>query len=67
MNWFERKRIEWIHESVRIFGFINRKHIMNKFGVSSAQASHDLKQTMRLHPNLMQYDLSKKTYTEKQP
>ena len=67
MTWFERKRIEWIHESVRIFGFINREHIMKKFGISLPQASHDLKKVMQFHPHLMTYDTARKCYVERQP
>jgi len=66
-QWFLRTRIAWIHESIRIFGFINREHIMKKFGIASAQASHDLKLAMKWHPNLMQYDASRKCYIEQQP
>ena len=64
MNWFERKRIEWIHESLRIYGFINGKHIMKKFSVSSAQATHDLATFNKLYPNTMVYDQSRKCYVE---
>jgi Fic family protein len=41
-NWFARHRQEWISETVRIFGFINREHIERKFGVSTPQASADI-------------------------
>lgn len=61
-TWFVDRRIEWIAESVEIFGSINRAHIVKKFGVSIPQASTDLAATMRRHPSLMTYDSSAKAY-----
>ncbi len=62
MRWFENHRIEWILESVQIFGFINRKHIMAKFGVSTPQASYDISKFKELHPGIIEYDTSRKSY-----
>jgi hypothetical protein len=31
--WFEQQRMDWIAETLRIFGFINREHLMRKFGI----------------------------------
>lgn len=42
-NWFARQRQAWIIEMLEIYGFINRHHIVKKFGVSVPQASLDLK------------------------
>lgn len=42
MNWFTNHRQEWIAETVRVFGFINRHHLVKKFGISVPQASKDL-------------------------
>jgi hypothetical protein len=61
-TWFRQTRLEWIHESVRIFGFINREHIMMKFGVSMPQASIDIRDAMKRWPDLMRYDASTKRY-----
>lgn len=61
-RWFEQHRMEWIAETLRIFGFINREHIMRKFGVSMPQASADLRVFQRRQPGLMAYDLSAKRY-----
>jgi hypothetical protein len=62
MNWFEQTRLEWIAETLHVFGFINREHLMRKFGISQPQASKDLTTFQRQHPDLMQYDLSRKCY-----
>ncbi len=54
--------MDWIAETLRVFGFINREHIERKFGVSTPQASLDLRQFQRLHPGAMTYDASVKRY-----
>lgn len=61
-NWFEQHRLEWIEETLRVFGFINREHLMRKFGISQPQASHDLSAFQRLYPDRMYYDKSAKRY-----
>ena len=62
MNWFENQRMGWIAESVAIFGFINRKHIQLKFGISTPQASSDLKMFQKLNPDIIEYNPRKKYY-----
>lgn len=61
-RWFVRYRMAWIAETLCVFGFINREHLMRKFGVSQPQASIDLKAFQRLHPHALYYDLSAKRY-----
>jgi hypothetical protein len=61
-DWFREKRLEWIKESVQIFGFINREHIEMKFRISTPQASFDIRDVMKEWPNLMQYNPSTKRY-----
>jgi hypothetical protein len=61
-TWFKSQRLEWIKESVWIFGFINREHIEKKFNVSTPQASLDLQDAMERWPHLMTYDRSAKRY-----
>ncbi len=53
-------------ETLRVFGFINRAHLMRKFGVSEPQASHDLQTFMRLNPGAMAYNQSKRQYEDQQ-
>lgn len=61
-TWFKEQRLEWIRESVLIFGFIKREHIQKKFNVSVPQASLDLSDAMITWPGLMKYDKSAKRY-----
>lgn len=61
-NWFTERRIDWIVESITIFGFINREHIGKKFRVSTPQASADLREAQQRFPSLMIYDKRQKRY-----
>lgn len=60
-RWFQKYRQEWIEETLRVFGFINRKHLMIKFGISTPQASLDLKKYQEAHPEVS-YNLSLKRF-----
>mgnify|MGYP000868154754 CR=1 FL=1 len=62
MAWAEDYRQNWIAETIRVFGFINRTHLMRKFGISSQQASHDLGVFQTLRPGVMAYDKNAKRY-----
>ena len=62
MRWFEKHRIKWIAETVHIFGFINRSHIVKKFGVSIPQASYDLSKFQKDNPGVIKYNTSLKRY-----
>lgn len=62
MRWFEHHRQEWIAETLRVFGFIQRQHLMRKFGISMPQASKDLQQFAKDHPGAMSYDPRAKRY-----
>ena len=62
MNWFAQYRQDWIQEAVDVFGFINRVHIMRKFGVSQPQASNDLAQFLKDNPGSLVYNVSLKRY-----
>lgn len=61
-NWFARQRQEWIAETLRVFGFINREHIERKFGISTPQASMDLRQYQNERPATIFYNKSSKQY-----
>lgn len=63
-RWFKNYRMEWIAEMLDIYGFINREHLMKKFGISTPQASKDLNDFMRQHPDKMQYSLREKRYNK---
>lgn len=62
MRWFVQQRMDWIAETLRVFGFINREHLERKFGISTPQASHDLNVFQREHPQAMTYNKSAKRY-----
>lgn len=62
MRWFEQQRINYIAETLRALGYINREHLIQKFGISTPQASHDLTVFQRIHPNAIKYDRSAKRY-----
>lgn len=62
MAWAEDYRQEWIAETLRVFGFINREHLERKFGISTPQASIDFQRFMRERPGLMTYDKTAKVY-----
>ncbi len=64
LSWAVEQRVNWIKESIEIFGFINRKHVMKKFRVSRLQASYDLALLQKLYPNLIRYDISQKQYVK---
>ncbi len=62
MTWFAQQRQDWIKETLRVFGFINREHLMRKFEISRPQASMDLNRFKRDTPNVMNYNESTKRY-----
>lgn len=62
MRWFERYRMDWIAETLRVFGFINRDHLVRKFGISVPQASIDLRSFQQRYPRTMTYNKSAKRY-----
>ncbi len=67
MTWFTDHRMVWIDEVSRIYGYINRGHIMEKFGVSMAQASADINAFMKKHPNTLLYNPSTKRFERVRP
>lgn len=62
MTWFAAYRQDWIRETLRIFGFINRRHLVRKFGMSVPQASHDLSKFARENPDIARYCPHRKAY-----
>ncbi|TAK50274.1 MAG: hypothetical protein EPO23_03445 [Xanthobacteraceae bacterium] len=54
--------MEWIAETLRVFGFINRVHLVRKFCLSVPQASADLNRFMKRNPGAMLYDKTQKMY-----
>jgi len=64
-RWYKNFRMAWIAESLRVYGFINRRHIERKFGLSTPQASIDLQEFQRLNPDEIEYKLSDKLYVSR--
>lgn len=62
IKWGVRKRLEMIESELFWGGKINRLILMEKTGISRAQASIDLAQYKSLAPENMIYDLTEKTY-----
>lgn len=62
MTWYTDYRQEWIAEALRVFGYINRYHLELKFGISTIQASNDLRQFQQRNPGRIVYDTSEKRY-----
>ena len=63
VRWFEQHRQEWIADTVRVFGFINRDHLMRKFAISQPQASKDLMRYQRSgYGPMISYNTSAKRY-----
>lgn len=61
-RWFESQRIAFIAEMLHIYGFINREHLMRKFGISQPQASKDLQSFQRNSAGSMTYNVKTKRY-----
>lgn len=62
MRWAQGQRIAFIRKRLLRPGFINRGHLMSKFGISMPQASTDIRQFQELYPTAMQYNKSAKRY-----
>jgi len=61
-DWFTKHRQQWIKEALFVYGYINREHIQRKFGVSTPQASLDLKLFQKQNPMLTCYNKTSKRY-----
>ena len=61
-TWFTQQRQLWIAEMVGIYGFINRGHMMKKFGISMPQASADLARFQERNPTAIFYNATTKRY-----
>ena len=61
-SWVMGQRQAWILEVVQIYGFINREHVIRKFGVSTPQASIILRQFQEHHPHAIVYNKTTKRY-----
>lgn len=61
-NYAVEQRLRFIDAMLYIYGCINREALMYFFGVSTPQASNDIKAYMEAAPGNMIYDKSAKRY-----
>lgn len=59
MNWAQRQRMEWISKRNAPF---NRKHLMDKFDISTPQASNDIQAYLKMFPDSLKYNTKLKRY-----
>lgn len=62
MRWSVERRLELIEFRLHWEGRLNRRHLVEAFGVSPQQASADIARYEELAPGNMEYDRSTKTY-----
>lgn len=62
MRWAQKQRAEFIANHLRKHGAINRRDLIGKFGISTPQASIDLRNYMAANPTAVRYDLTRKAY-----
>lgn len=60
-NYFKMERVNWIIEIIGIYGYVNRRHVMRKFGISQPQASQDLGDAAVIDKRIV-YNTSEKRY-----
>jgi len=61
-EWYIDHRMAWIAEMLDIYGFINRDHVVRKFGISEPQVALDFRLFKQRYPNVMIYNESAKRY-----
>lgn len=61
-RWFTQHRQDWIATMLRVYGFINREHIVRMFKLSMQQASKDIQDFLKANPDVMWYNASSKRY-----
>lgn len=62
MTRFAALRLDWIDARLLNAGAVCRDDICQTFGISMAQASHDIAAFQTAHPEAMRYDKSAKRY-----
>jgi len=54
--------LTWIVESVAVYGFVARRHVVRQFGVPARQASAALADAARRFPDRLQYHRQRRRY-----
>ena len=62
MNWYAEQRQAWIKEMLRVYGYINRHHICEKFGCSAQAAGKDLTLFQEENAGWVQYEPRRRSY-----
>ena len=62
MRWAQRQRLAFILDQLRDKGAVNRRDLMEKFGISAPQAATDFRHFNETHPSAMKYDTTRKAY-----
>jgi hypothetical protein len=55
-------RAIWILESVAVYGFVSRRHVIRQFGVSTRAAAALLASVAAAYPDRLRYNPSAKHY-----
>lgn len=62
MRWAEEQRSIFIDDVIRRKQHISRRDLMDKFSISPATASRDLRAFTKEYPNLLIYNVTTKRY-----
>lgn len=62
MKYQIKQRMDFISDTLKTKGRLNRADIMHRFGISVAQAGIDIREYVKSHPKATRYDVQKKTY-----
>lgn len=62
MTWAQARRGDFISWRLAYHGTLRREHIKATFGVSTVQASTDIRDFLTAHPGAMHYDPKRKEY-----
>ena len=66
MKWAACQRQLYILAFIGEYGYINRKDLVEKFGISIPQASKDINNFIKDNPDTLRYNLSLRRYELKQ-
>lgn len=65
MRYAQKQRLLFIQEELTAKGFVERKDLMDKFEIATAQVSRDFGAFKAFNPGAMEYNLSNKRYEAK--
>jgi len=64
VTWVKKQRLLFIHKCVREKGWFQRRDVCDKFNVTLATASEDIKLFTKLFPGKVKYDAKAKRYVK---